>query len=369
MTERRVADSGGGLVLGEGDRLIGRSQALRRVLEQVELVARTDANVLVLGESGTGKELIARAIHASSPRASKPLVRVNCASIPRELFESEFFGHVRGAFTGALRDRAGRFQHAEGGTLFLDEIGEVPLEHQSKLLRVLQEGTYERVGEERTRRADVRIVAATNRDLREEVASGRFRQDLYFRLSVFPVEIPPLRERVEDIPLLADFFVEQMAKRVGHAVPPLKRRHVIELQRHAWPGNVRELQNVIERAVILAHGEEVRLEGVLEVQPVEDATRSRPSSGGSASAWLPEGRIVTEREWVAMQRENIRRALERTEGRIFGAGGAAELLGVKPTTLRSRIGVLFAEGDEPAGVTRGVRGSSEGRGGRDGGAS
>src|SRR5213594_575517 len=230
--------------------IVGDSPALKKVLAQIEMVAPTNANVLILGESGTGKELVARAIHDRSPRKAAALVRVNCASVPRELFESEFFGHVRGAFTGAVKDRVGRFELAHGGTLFLDEIGEVPLELQSKLLRVLQEGQFEKLGEDRTRTVDVRIVAATNRDLEAEVKAGRFRQDLYYRLSVFPIDLPPLRDRAEDIPALAQHFLQQSARKLGVITPRLTPAQVQELQSYDWPGNVRELQNVIERAVI-----------------------------------------------------------------------------------------------------------------------
>src|SRR5881296_3822504 len=230
--------------------ILGDSPAIKKVLAQVEMVAPTNANVLILGESGTGKELVARAIHDRSPRAAAALVRVNCASVPRELFESEFFGHVRGAFTGAVKDRVGRFELAHHGTLLLDEIGEVPLELQSKLLRVLQEGQFEKLGEDRTRTVDVRIIAATNRHLEAEVKAGRFREDLYYRLSVFPIELPPLRDRAEDIPALAKNFLVQSARKLAAAVPRLTSAQVKELQSYDWPGNVRELQNVIERAVI-----------------------------------------------------------------------------------------------------------------------
>jgi len=231
--------------------IVGQSPALRSVLRQIELVAPTDASVLILGESGTGKELVAREIHKRSRRQNRPLIRVNCASIPRELYESEFFGHVKGAFTGALKDRAGRFEVADGGTLFLDEVGEIPLDLQSKLLRVLQEQQYERVGDEKTRQVDVRIIAATNRDLQKEVEAGRFRQDLYYRLNVFPIEVAPLRRRKEDIPLLASHLLEHAARKLNCAQPRLTKAHVIKLQSYDWPGNVRELQNVIERAVII----------------------------------------------------------------------------------------------------------------------
>jgi len=240
--------------------IVGRSPALEKILRQIELVAPTDATVLIHGESGTGKELIALAIHQRSKRKNQPLIKVNCASIPRELFESEFFGHVKGAFTGALRDRTGRFQLADGGTLFLDEVGDIPLELQSKLLRVLQEGEFERIGEEKTRRVNVRVIAATNRDLKKEMEAKRFRHDLYFRLSAFPLEIVPLRERKEDIPLLAKEFVKQICQSMGLKELPLKEKHILQLQNYDWPGNIRELRNVIERAVIVSRSSELRLD-------------------------------------------------------------------------------------------------------------
>jgi transcriptional regulator with GAF, ATPase, and Fis domain len=240
--------------------LIGQSPALEAVARQIDLVAPTDSAVLILGESGTGKELVAREIHRRSQRAGRPLIKVNCAAVPRDLYDSEFFGHVKGAFTGALRDRVGRFELAEGGTLFLDEVGEIPLELQAKLLRVLQEGELERVGEERTRRVNVRLMAATNRDLRAEAEAGRFRQDLFYRLSVFPVEVPALRKRKEDIPLLADHFLEVSSRKVGRPRPTLTLAAVQRLQQYDWPGNVRELQHVIERAVITSSGGRLNIE-------------------------------------------------------------------------------------------------------------
>ena len=227
---------------------------MHNIVKQIDLVAPTEASALILGESGTGKELVAREIHQRSRRKDKPLVRVNCASIPKDLFESEFFGHTRGAFTGAIKDRAGRFEAAEGGTIFLDEIGEVPLDLQSKLLRVLQEKCYERVGEDRTRQADVRVIAATNRDLEQAVAAGRFREDLYYRLNVFPIQVPPLRERMEDVPLLAKHFIESSVKELGCPKPRLTRAAIAKLQNYHWPGNIRELRNVIERAIIISRG-------------------------------------------------------------------------------------------------------------------
>ncbi len=234
--------------------LVGQSAALQQVVSQIDMVAPTDASVLITGETGTGKELVAHEIHQRSSRRGRSLIRVNCASIPKELFESEFFGHVKGAFTGAVRDRAGRFEAADGGTLFLDEIGEVPMDLQAKLLRVLQEKRYERVGEDRTRRADVRIVGATNRDLKKEAAAGRFREDLYYRLSVFPIQVAPLRERKEDIPPLAKHFVDLSVRELRIPKPRLTRAGIAKLLSYDWPGNVRELRNVIDRAVILARG-------------------------------------------------------------------------------------------------------------------
>jgi len=310
--------------------IIGRSPALQKVLQQIEIVAPTEASVLVLGESGVGKELVAHALHAHSARKDGPLIRVNCAAVPGELFESEFFGHVRGAFTGAVRERAGRFELADGGTLFLDEVGEIPLAHQAKLLRVLQEGTFERVGEARTRRASVRLVAATNRDLAEEVAQGRFRADLFYRLSVFPLEVPPLRARREDIPELAAHFVNQAARRLNLPAPRLTRGQVERLARYDWPGNVRELAHVIERAVILGRGRALELPEL-------------GSARGSARVDVvpePGQEISTLAQLRQRERAAIAAALERAGGKVSGPGGAAELLGVKPTTLESKLRAL-----------------------------
>jgi len=240
--------------------LVGKSPALANVIRQIDLVAPTEATVLILGESGTGKELVAREIHKRSHRKDQPLIRVNCASIPKELYESEFFGHVKGAFTGAVKDRAGRFEAADGGTLFLDEVGEIPVDLQSKFLRVLQEQQYERVGEERTRKVDVRIIAATNRDLKKDVEAGHFRQDLYYRLHVFPLEMVPLRERKEDIPLLAEHLLALAAKRLNFPKPRLTKALVAKLQRYDWPGNIRELQNVIERSLIVSEQQELQFD-------------------------------------------------------------------------------------------------------------
>jgi transcriptional regulator with GAF, ATPase, and Fis domain len=313
--------------------IVGASAALQKVLDQISLVAPSEANVLVLGESGTGKELIARAIHERSQRAAGPLVKVNCASIPRDLFESEFFGHVRGAFTGAIRDRVGRFQLADGGTLFLDEVGEIPMDLQSKLLRVLQEGAFERVGEEKTRRANVRIVAATNRDLRREIEAGTFRQDLFFRLSVFPIELPPLRERREDIPLLVRHFIQEAGKQARCGKLKVSDEQMAALKRYHWPGNVRELQNVIERAMILSRcgAQPLNFNWILpEAEPI---SARQPTIKPSAAA----ATFMTKSEWEAQERANLLAALEAANWKIYGAGGAAQLLGMKPTTLASRL--------------------------------
>jgi DNA-binding NtrC family response regulator len=309
--------------------IIGQSAVWRHIMRQIEMVAPTDATVLVLGETGTGKELIARELHGRGRRKDKPLVRVNCACIPKELYESEFFGHARGAFTSAVRDRIGRFEAAAGGTLFLDEIGEIPLELQGKLLRVLQEKTYERVGEDKTRRSDVRIVAATNRDLKREVAAGRFREDLYYRLNVFPISVAPLRERKEDIPLLAAHFVELAVNELGCPQPRLTRAGIETLQNYDWPGNIRELRNVIERAAIFARG------GALEFDlPI---TGTYPSRFEPVDPDGIEQEFLTDAEMRRRERENLFAVLQKTGWKIKGVDGAAELLGVKPTTLISRI--------------------------------
>jgi len=310
-------------------RIVGTSKALQRMLRRVEAVADTPASVLVQGESGVGKELVAHAIHAQSPRANGPLVKVNCASIPKELFESEFFGHVKGAFTGAQRDRVGRFQLADGGTLFLDEVGEIPLELQGKLLRVLQESEFERVGDDITRSVDVRVVAATNRDLEAEIVGGRFREDLFYRLSVFPVEVPPLREREDDVIQLAHHFLEKTLREFGREPMALTKAQAEELRRYDWPGNIRELKNVIERAVILSPGKQLRLD-----LSMPDGTAPAPANRADASA---PGRILTEAEIRDLTRQNLIRALEAAEWKVSGKGGAAELLGVRPTTLADRI--------------------------------
>jgi PAS domain S-box-containing protein len=308
--------------------IIGQSPALQKVLTQISTVAPTEANVLILGESGTGKELVARAIHDLSARKDRPLVRVNCASIPKELFESEFFGHVRGSFTGAIKDRVGRFELADNGTLFLDEIGEIPLDLQSKLLRVLQEGQFERVGDERTRTVKVRLITATNRDLLAEAKAGRFRLDLYYRLSVFPIEVPSLRERLEDIEALAEHFIKQASRRLGVLRPRLTRHHIQELQGYDWPGNVRELQNVIERGVILAKDGKLQFELPRRVATGNGATPA-PNRDGKKDLSLDE--------LAVREREIVEAALQRAHWKIYGADGAAALLRIKPTTLVSKM--------------------------------
>lgn len=307
--------------------IVGESPAVMHLIRQIELVAATDANVLVSGESGTGKELVARAIHASSRRSDRPLIRVNCAAIPRDLFESEFFGHVKGAFTGAIHDRVGRFELADGGTLFLDEVGEIPLELQSKLLRVLQDQQFERVGDNVTRAVDVRVIAATNRDLREMISAGSFREDLYFRLNVFPVRSVPLRERVEDIPLLASHFLRRACESFNKPDVRMPLAQVEVLKRYLWPGNIRELQNVIERQVI------VSMEGRLRFDELLASSADPIVSSAHCEGEAP----VADDQFLLQQRSNTLAMLKRANGKVSGPGGAAQLLGLKPTTLASRL--------------------------------
>jgi PAS domain S-box-containing protein len=321
-------------VLGNFDEIIGQSSAMRRVLADVAQVANTGATVLIFGETGTGKELVARAIHAASPRHDRALVTVNCAAVPATLIESEFFGHEKGAFTGATQRRDGRFALADGGTIFLDEVGELPLDLQAKLLRVLQEGEFEPVGSSKTRKVDVRVVAATNRDLGQAVRDGKFREDLYYRLNVFPITVPPLRERGEDIVLLASAIVKRFAQRMGRAITPLSPEDVKRLQGYSWPGNVRELQNVIERAVITARGGRVNLDRALP------ETATTPAPGQRARVEDVPERIRTIRELEDLERQNLIRALESTGWRVAGEHGAARLLGMNPSTLASRMKAL-----------------------------
>ena len=314
-------------------RIVGKSKALRKMLRQVAAVAETPASVLLQGESGVGKELVAHAIHAQSTRVDGPLVKVNCASIPKELFESEFFGHVKGAFTGAHRDRVGRFQLADGGTIFLDEVGEIPRELQGKLLRVLQESEFERVGDDVTRSVDVRVIAATNRNLEQSIVDGEFREDLFYRLSVFPIEVPPLRERGDDVVQLAQHFLEQTCQDFGRPLMKLTRSQVNALRAYDWPGNVRELKNVLERAVILSPGNALRLDLSLPESGQTVAESSRDKR-------MPAAKILTENEMQDFRRNNIIAALEARDWRVSGPNGAAELLGIRPTTLADRVRAL-----------------------------
>jgi formate hydrogenlyase transcriptional activator len=298
------------------EEIVGNAPALLESLTRVERVAATDSTVLILGETGSGKELFARAVHSRSPRRQRPLVKVNCGAIPAGLVESELFGHVRGAFTGALDKRTGRFELADGGTIFLDEIGELPPETQVKLLRVLQEREFEPVGSSRTVRVNVRVIAATNRDLEQEVRAGRFRADLLYRLNVFPISVPPLRERRDDVPLLAAFFLTTLSKRIGKTVDGFSRRSMQRLCDYSWPGNIRELQNVVERAAILAPGP------VAEVEAALLGANAEPEASGT----LQE-----------VERRHIASVLRGTRGVIEGPSGAARILGLHPNTLRSRM--------------------------------
>jgi transcriptional regulator with GAF, ATPase, and Fis domain len=317
--------------LGRSGEIIGRSDNLARVLAELRQVAPADTTVLILGETGTGKEIFARALHEASRRRGKPLIKVNCAAVPAALIESEFFGHERGAFTGATAKRDGRFTLADGGTIFLDEVGELPLELQGKLLRVLQEGEFEPVGSSRTRKVDVRVVAATNRDLGKATAEGRFREDLFYRLNVFPLTLPPLRERGDDVVLLAERFARQFAARAGRQLAPLSSDAAARLRSYSWPGNVRELQNVIERAVITASGGQLNLDRALPVTSIaEEADRPVANRSG----------VLTAKDLAGLERDNLRRALESTGWQIAGDTGAARLLGMAPSTLASRIKAL-----------------------------
>lgn len=317
-------------------RIVGDSPALRAMVARIEAVAGTPANVLIVGETGTGKELVAHAIHTRSGRAGGPLVKVNCASIPAELFESEFFGHVRGAFTGAHRDRVGRFQLADGGTIFLDEVGEIPLGLQGKLLRVIQEREFERVGDDTTRVVDVRVIAATNKDLEKAVEAGEFREDLYYRLSVFPVPVPPLRRRGDDVVQLAVHFLEQVCRDFGRPCPKITQAQADALRGYAWPGNIRELKNVIERAVILSTGDPLRLD--LSLPEAQTTARAAPGIAGSSR--VEPAPFLTEAEMREQQRANLLAALDAAEWRVSGKGGAAERLGMRPSTLADRMRAL-----------------------------
>ena len=302
------------------EEIIGDSSSLEKVLMAIEKVASTDSTVLITGETGTGKELVAHAIHRRSHRSSRPLIKVNLAAVPKELIASELFGHEKGAFTGAMQQRIGRFEAANGGTLFLDEIAELSPEMQVSLLRVLQEKEFERVGGNRTIKADVRVIAATNRELERQVAEGRFRSDLYYRLNVFPIEVPPLRERRDDIPVLVDYFAARVAARMGKRIRQIEKRSLAAMQGYWWPGNIRELQNIIERCVILSEGEVLRLEPGMLLSKTEETESPKIEASETRGA-----------------KGEIEAVLRQTRGRVYGPGGAAARLGVPASTLEYRI--------------------------------
>ena len=312
--------------------IIGESHPIKTVISQIELVAPTDANVLIHGESGTGKELVAREIHRHSKRKEKPMIKVNCATIPKDLYESEFFGHVKGAFTGAVKDRIGRFEAADGGTIFLDEVGEIPHELQSKLLRILQEGEYERLGEDKTRKVNVRIIAATNKQLIKEVKANRFRDDLYYRLNVFPIQIAPLRERKDDIQLLAPHFIDKLSKKLNVPSPQLTRANVLDLQSYEWPGNVRELENAVERAIILTRTQTLNFTSMKEA-----ALPNVNPPFESVSDVDTIEKVLSAEQMKRFERLNTINALRRCNWKIYGDDGAARLLDIKPTTLIERM--------------------------------
>lgn len=306
------------------EEIISQSGKFKRVLQDLEQVAPTDATVLILGESGTGKELIARAVHTLSDREHRPLVKVNCATLPANLIESELFGHEKGAFTGAIQKKIGRFELADGGTIFLDEIGEMPIELQAKLLRVLQEGEFERLGNAKTIKVNARVIAATNRNLEEAIAKGEFRQDLYYRLNVFPVQLPPLRERKEDIPLLVQHFAKRFAKKFGREPMLLTKKVINDLTAYSWPGNIRELENIVERAVIISKGNKL------------DLGHSLPKTGRQSQ----RSQFPTLEE---LERAHILKTLKHTHWKVSGENGAAQLLGLKRTTLEARMKKLGIE--------------------------
>jgi len=314
--------------------IVGRSNVVRRVLRKIEQVAATDATVLITGETGTGKELVARAIHRESPRRDRPLVKVNCAALSPTLIESELFGHEKGAFTGAVGRKVGRFELADGGTLFLDEIGELPIELQPKLLRVLQDGEFERLGSAQSIKADVRVIAATNRDLSQDVKARRFRADLFYRLNVYPITVPPLRERREDIPPLVEHFVRVLSKKIGKEITSVAPSALEALREYLWPGNVRELANVIERAIITTTGTVLQISNTMETLPA--AAPHKPSKT------LEE-----------LEREYIIAVHEATGGKIEGPYGAAKVLGLHPSTLRTRMKKLGLQDSRPGPHARG----------------
>lgn len=321
---------------GLNEAIVGAEAGLREVMEAVRQVARSDAPVLILGETGTGKEVVARAVHSQSRRANGPFLRVNCGAIPPELIDSELFGHERGSFTGAAATRKGWFERADAGTLFLDEIGELTLAAQVRLLRVLQDGSFQRVGGERTLNVDVRVVAATNRDLRQAVRDGQFREDLWFRVAVFPIPLPPLRERLQDLPALAAHFALRAAERLG--LPPRMpgAADLALLSAYPWPGNVREFASVIERAAILGDGRQLEVARALGVTPVRSSAAAPPPTPGAAP---PEALLP----FASATRQHIEAALARCHGRVEGPFGAARLLEMNPHTLRSKMRKLGIE--------------------------
>ena len=322
--------------------IIGQSIKVQHMVNQIELVGATNANVLIMGESGTGKELIARAIHEVSERKARPLIRVNCAAIPAELFESEFFGHVKGAFSGAISDRVGRFELADGATIFLDEVGEIPLQLQGKLLRVLQEQQFERVGESKTRNVDVRVISATNQHLTTLVQQNKFREDLYFRLNVFPIHSPALRERTEDIPLLVKHFIDKVCLNLNRPQPSVSMTQMKYLTQYHWPGNIRELENIIERQIILAKSNKINFSFLAHDSVANGlftdkiiANKAATQTNVLSSQVIPQ--LMNAQEQKLLEKTNVENALRHCKGKIYGDNGAAELLGLKPTTLSSKL--------------------------------
>lgn len=307
--------------------IIGQSAQVQHMVQQIELVGPTNANVLIIGESGTGKELIARAIHEVSERKARPMIRVNCAAIPADLFESEFFGHVKGAFSGAISDRVGRFELADGATIFLDEVGEIPIQLQGKLLRVLQEQQYERVGDSRTRNVDVRVISATNQDLKKLIKENKFREDLYYRLNVFPIQSPALRDRIDDLPLLVKHFINKVCRRINKTQPKVSLAQMQLLEQYTWPGNIRELENIIERQIILAKGDKITF----------DILAKQANNTQVSVKTVAPSELMSATQHKALEKSNIEKALQHCKGKVYGNDGAAELLGLKPTTLASKI--------------------------------
>lgn len=323
--------------------IIGQSMRVKHMVNQIELVGPTHANVLITGESGTGKELIARAIHEVSERKARPLIRVNCAAIPADLFESEFFGHVKGAFSGAISDRVGRFELADGATIFLDEVGEIPLQLQGKLLRVLQEQQFERVGESKTRNVDVRVISATNQNLKKLVEQNKFREDLYFRLNVFPIHSPALRERVDDVPLLVKHFIDKVCINLNRPQPEVSVAQMKILSQYHWPGNIRELENIIERQIILAQSNKITFEFLANETLIHQSISTNMNH--TAIRFKNETSVNTDskpvlisaQEQKLLEKANLANALKQCQGKIYGDNGAAEILGLKPTTLSSKL--------------------------------